>query len=77
MALHTRGRKEPDHCLSLFAALNLIACALIRYGIYRCSSTQAPGHKERTRARMMKIISYIQKRYANHPSLENWRAGKA
>ncbi len=69
-ALHSVAGREPGAPLALFAALNRLACSLVRHGIYQDPSVSALGRKERGRARMMDIAGYIQDRYANRPSLE-------
>lgn len=63
------GEKSEGYPLALMSALNAIACAIIRHGVYEMPAAGRPAGEEKARARLTAIVDYIQKNYTGNLSL--------
>jgi len=63
------GNKKEGYQLSLMAALNRLASAIVRYGEYENVSSEKKSSEEKLRLRLAGIIDYIQKNYTHNISL--------
>ena len=64
------GRKETGYPLAIISELNRLAHAIVRDGVYDQRTQVSLTREERSRARIMHIIAYIQDHYSGKPSLE-------
>jgi AraC-like DNA-binding protein/mannose-6-phosphate isomerase-like protein (cupin superfamily) len=63
------GRKETGYPLALVGELNRLAYAILRFGAYDQHPQVSLTRGERSRARIMNVIAYIQEHYSAKPSL--------
>lgn len=63
------GRRETGFPLALVGELNRLAHAVVRFGSYEQHPQASHTREERSRARIMNIIAYIQENYSAKPSL--------